>query len=85
MTGEQRYTPPRPPDEAQKSLLKSMQAEVARRGRELGIAPEAIASKRDLSAVIIGGARDSRLLTTYRSPFVGSTISVSASRAPSGY
>lgn len=74
VTGEQRYAPPRSPDEAQKALLKSMQAEVAQRSRELGIAPEAIASRRDLSAVIIGGENNSRLLTGWRRELIGADL-----------
>ena len=51
-----------------------MQAEVAQRSRELGIAPEAIASRRDLSAVIIGGENNSRLLTGWRRELIGADL-----------
>ena len=74
VAADERYAPPGRPDEAQKALLKSMQAEVARCGRELGIAPEAIASKRDLSAVIIDGDRNSRLLTGWRRELIGEDL-----------
>ena len=74
VSADQRYAPPRPPDEAQKALLKSMQAEVARCGRDLGIAPETIASKRDLSAVIVDGDRNSRVLTGWRRELIGEDL-----------
>ena len=54
------HSPPRPPDEGQKALLKEMQARVAACARELGIAAETVASKRELSAVIISGTRIAR-------------------------
>jgi ribonuclease D len=74
VTADQRYAPPRSPDEAQKALLKSMQAEVARRSLDLGVAPETIASKRDLSAVVIGGDRASRVLTGWRRELIGEDL-----------
>jgi ribonuclease D len=74
VAADERYAPPRRPDEAQKALLKAMQAEVARCGRDLGIAPEAIASRRDLSAVIIGGDQSSRLLTGWRRELIGEDL-----------
>ena len=49
------YKPPRPPDEAQKALLKEMQAKVQSCADDLGIAAETVASKRELSAVIVAG------------------------------
>jgi len=68
------YSPPRAPDEAQKSLLKRMQQQVARCAEELGLAAETIASKRDLAAIIIGGNRDSRLLHGWRSELIGEQL-----------
>ncbi len=65
------YRPPRAPTERQKAQLKSMQQHVAGRADELGVAAETIASKRDLSAVIINGQRNSRLLTGWRSEILG--------------
>ena len=69
------YLPPRPPDEEQKSLLKKMQRLVAACAGELGIAAETIASKKELSAVIIGGVRDSRLFDGWRRELVGEELS----------
>lgn len=68
------YQPPQPPDESQKSLLKAMQAKVAACADELGIAAESVASKRELSAVIISGARDSRVFNGWRAELVGNEL-----------
>lgn len=68
------YRPPRPPDEAQKALLKDMQKKVAARAGDLGIAAETLASKRELSAVIIGGNRESRLLNGWRAALIGEEL-----------
>ncbi len=68
------YRPPGAPNEAQKTLLKQMQQYVAACADDLGIAAETLASKRDLSAVIIGGDRDSRLLTGWRKQLVGDQL-----------
>lgn len=68
------YTPPRRPDEAQKALLKSLQDKVARCAAELGIAAETVASKRDLSAVIISGELSARLLTGWRRELIGEEL-----------
>jgi len=66
--------PPRPPDEQQKKLLKEMQARVADRATGLGLAAETLASKRELSAVIIGGTRDSRLFRGWRAELIGNEL-----------
>ena len=71
---EGNYQPPRPPDEAQKALLKTMQAKVAACADELGIAAESVASKRELSAVIIGGTRNSRVFSGWRAELVGNEL-----------
>lgn len=68
------YAPPRPPNESQKALLKSMQKHVADCAADLGLAAETVASKRDLSAVIIGGNRNSRVLTGWRGALVGERL-----------
>lgn len=68
------YRPPRPPDEAQKALLKEMQAKVQACADDLGIAAETLASKRELSAVIIGGSRESRLLDGWRAELIGDEL-----------
>jgi len=68
------YMPPTAPNEAQKALLKQMQNHVADRAADLGLAAETLASKKDLSAVIMSGARDSRLLNGWRHEVVGEQI-----------
>jgi ribonuclease D len=71
---ERDYEPPRPPDEEQKALLKEMQSRVAACAKELGLAAETVASKRELSAVIIGGSRKSRLLSGWRAALIGGDL-----------
>ena len=68
------YNPPRPPDETQKALLKDMQKKVAACADDLGIAAETLASKRELSAVIIGGDRGSRVLNGWRATLIGEEL-----------
>ena len=68
------YSPPTAPDEAQKVLLKQMQNHVAECAADLGLAAETLASKKDLSAVILSGARDSRLLNGWRHDVIGEQI-----------
>jgi len=68
------YRPPGAPGEEQKALLKSMQELVAKRATELQLAAETIASKRDLSAIIIGGERNSKVLTGWRRTLVGDQL-----------
>jgi ribonuclease D len=68
------YRPPGPPDEEQKSLLASMQKQVADCAADLGLAAETLASKRDLSAVIIGGNREARVLNGWRRELIGDQL-----------
>jgi ribonuclease D len=68
------YQPPRPPDESQKTLLKTMQKKVATCAGELGIAAETLASKRELSAIIIGGARKTRVFGGWRAELIGNEL-----------
>lgn len=68
------YRPPSAPNEAQKSALKQMQQYVAACAEDLGIAAETLASKRDLSAVLIGGDRNSKLLTGWRYELIGKEL-----------
>jgi ribonuclease D len=68
------YQPPGPPDEEQKSLLVSMQKQVADCAADLGLAAETLASKRDLSAVIVGGNRESRVLNGWRRELNGDQL-----------
>jgi len=68
------YSPPRPPDEGQKALLKEMQSRVAACALELDIAAETLASKRELSAVIISGDRNSRVFGGWRAALIGDDL-----------
>jgi ribonuclease D len=68
------HSPPRPPDEGQKALLKEMQARVAACAQNLDIAAETVASKRELSAVIISGNRKSRVFSGWRADLIGDDL-----------
>ena len=68
------YRPPRAPNEGQKALLKEMQARVAACAEELGIAAETVASKRELSAVVISGSRKSRVFDGWRAELIGNEL-----------
>lgn len=68
------YRPPRAPTEEQKSALRQMQQYVAACAKDLGIAAETLASKRDLSAVIISGDRNSKILTGWRQDLIGAEL-----------
>lgn len=68
------YRPPTAPNEAQKSVLKKMQTQVAECAGDLGLAAETVASKRDLSAIITGGDQESRLLTGWRQELIGDRL-----------
>lgn len=70
----QDYRPPPAPDEEQKSILKTMQALVAECAEDLGIAAETIASKKELAAVIVGGARESRVFEGWRRELIGDQL-----------
>ncbi len=71
---ENDYRPPQPPSESQKGLLKEMQAEVSRAAEALGIAAETLASKRELSAIIISGNRESRVFSGWRKDVIGDVL-----------
>jgi len=68
------YAPPRPPDESQKALLKTMQKQVADCAESLGLAAETVASKRDLSAIIFGGDRESKVVSGWRRGLIGEEL-----------
>ena len=68
------YRPPGAPDETQKNLLKRMQKIVAECASDLDIAAETIASKKELSAVIIDGNRESRVFEGWRRELVGDQL-----------
>lgn len=69
------YLPRGAPDEAQKALLKKMQKTVAECAADLDISAETIASKKELSSVIIDGNRDSRVFTDWRRELIGDQLS----------
>lgn len=68
------YRPPSAPDNAQKLLLKQMQQVVAECATDLDIAAETIASKKELSAVILGGNRNSRVFDGWRRELIGDRL-----------
>jgi ribonuclease D len=68
------YSPPEPPDETQKALLKALLAQVAECAKDLDIAAETVASKRELSAVLVSGSRDSRVFTGWRRELIGEAL-----------
>jgi ribonuclease D len=68
------YRPPSAPNEDQKVLLKKIQKYVAECAADMGLAAETVASKRDLSAVIIGGDRNSKVLSGWRRGLVGDKL-----------
>lgn len=71
---EHDYIPPSPPGEEQKALLKQMQAYVAQCAEDLGLAAETIASKRELSAVVVSGRTDSRVFSGWRREIIGDDL-----------
>ena len=68
------YTPPSAPDEAQKSLLREMQAVVAACAADLQIAPETIASRKELAAAIATGDRETRVFSGWRRELIGNDL-----------
>lgn len=71
---ETAYRPPPAPDEAQKALLKKMQAVVANVAGDLGLANEVVASRKELSAVITRNDRDSRVFRDWRRELIGDEL-----------
>ncbi len=68
------YRPPPAPDETQKALLKTMQQRVAVCADELGLAAETVASKKDLSALIVGDQRGKRVFDGWRRDVIGDDL-----------
>jgi ribonuclease D len=68
------YQPPQAPDETQKALLKELQAKVADCAKDLNLAAETVAPKRELSALIISGTRESRVFTGWRRELIGESL-----------
>lgn len=71
---ENAYEPPRPPGEAQKALLKEMQSQVSDCAKDLDIAAETVASKRELSSVIISGNPNTRVFNGWRRELIGDQL-----------
>lgn len=65
--------PPPRPDERYRSRLAAMQSLVAARAGELGIVPEVVVSKKDLSAALMG-ERNLRVLKGWRRGVVGEEL-----------
>lgn len=68
------YKPPAIPDEAQKALLKQMQGLVAKAASALQLAPETIASRKDLLAVIDSGREGSKVFSGWRNDVIGEDL-----------
>jgi ribonuclease D len=68
------YKPPSALDERQKSVLKSMQTIVTDCAKILGVEAEIVASRKELSAVIVSGKRDSRVFQGWRRELVGEQL-----------
>ena len=68
------YQPPTAPNEHQKSALKAMQSVVADCAKELGISAEVVASRKELSAIIMSGKQDSRVFQGWRRELVGEQL-----------
>ena len=68
------YRPPAAPNEGQKKRLKTMQTAVANRARELGISPELIAPRKELSAAILTGNTDTRVFRGWRRELIGEEL-----------
>ncbi|HSN51564.1 MAG TPA: HRDC domain-containing protein [Woeseiaceae bacterium] len=68
------YRPPPAPNEQQKKLQKAMQAAVAKCADELGISPELVASRKELSAAILSGDTASRVFRGWRRPLIGERL-----------
>jgi ribonuclease D len=68
------YRPPSAPDEGQKASLREMQALVAAAAADLDVAPETVASKKELSALIITDNRDTRLFRGWRQELIGNGL-----------
>ena len=75
---EHSYSPPSRPNESQKALLQEMQGRVAQCAAALDVSPEIIASRKELSAIIIAGSRRSRVFSGrgHRRRIAGTTLTL---------
>jgi ribonuclease D len=55
-------------------LLEAMQARVAQCAKELGVAAETIAPRKELSAVVLEGERNVRVFTGWRKALIGEEL-----------
>jgi ribonuclease D len=67
------YQPPPRPDETEKKRLKPMQAQVSKTADSLGIQPEVIASRKELTAAL-SGERRLRVFKGWRRELVGEKL-----------
>ncbi len=63
-----------PPDDTQKAQLKAMQKRVAACASELGLAAETIASKKELTSILLSGNRNSRVFSGWRNDLIGARL-----------
>ena len=68
------YRPPTRSDEPQKALLKEMLSTVAECAADLGLAAETIAPRKELSAMILSGDRNSRVFSGWRRELIGERL-----------
>jgi ribonuclease D len=68
------YRPPPAPNEQQKKLLKNMQSAVAECAGKLGISPELVAPRKELSAAVLSGTTDSRVFQGWRRELIGDEL-----------
>lgn len=71
--GDSNYEPPGRPTEADKAALKAMQKRVGQTARELDIAPEVLAPRKELTA-LMSGERELRCLRGWRRPLIGEAL-----------
>jgi ribonuclease D len=67
------YHPPPRPNESQKALLNNMHRRVSVCAKDLGIATEILAPKKELSAAMLG-VRDSRIFKGWRRSIIGDDL-----------
>ena len=72
-SGNDDYRPPARLEEKEKATLKAMQQEVAEVARDLDVAPEIIAPRKELASLMLG-ERDLRSLTGWRRDLIGGRL-----------
>ena len=72
-SGTDDYEPPARPDDRQKALLKDMQRAVAAVAKELGVAAEIVAPRRELVG-LLNGDRRGRAMTGWRQPLIADRL-----------